>query len=312
MSAPWIGLDIAKDTVAVGIWPEGRTWQVANSAAGITELTTQLTERAPAGIVLEASGGYEHPVAAALWAAGLPVSVINPRQVREFARSTGQLAKTDPLDALILSRFGEAVKPEPRPIPDEAAHELHALLVRRSQVTDMLVAEKNRIKQAGTAVREHILAHIQWLETEQDGLDRELRRRLEASPIWREKDELLQSIKGIGPVASLTLLAALPELGTLSHKQIAALAGLAPHARDSGTLRGKRTIWGGRARVRRGLYMATMAAVRFNPAIRTLYRRLVTKGKPHKVALTACMHKLLITCNAILASRKAWDPAHAA
>jgi transposase len=310
MTAPFIGLDVAKDQLDLAEWPSRRTWQVPNTAEGIAELTAELTDRAPRCIVLEASGGYEHEAAAALATAGLPVVVVNPRQVRDFAKATGQLAKTDRLDAVILARFGEAVRPAVRPLPDAAADELRALLVRRTQVVAMTTAEKNRLKTAGRAIRAHITAHIAWLEEQRDDLDSELRRRLKASPVWREKDKLLRSVKGIGPVASLTLLATLPELGSLSDKAIASLAGLAPLARDSGTLRGKRTVWGGRARVRGGLYMAALSASRHNPVIRAFHERLIAAGKSEKVALTACMHKLLTICNAILRTGTKWDPDH--
>jgi transposase len=247
-----------------------------------------------------------------LASAGLPVVVINPRQVRDFAKATGQLAKTDRLDALLLARFADAVQPEIRPLPDATAEELRTVLVRRTQVVGMIAAEKNRLKTAGPAVRAHIKAHIAWLEGQRDDLDTELRERLQASPVWREKEQLLRSVKGIGPVASLTLLATLPELGHLSRKEIAALAGLAPIARDSGTFRGRRTIYGGRAKVRHGLYMATVSATKHNPVIRAFYERLLAKGKPKKAALTACMHKLLVICTALLRDGVTWDPAKAA
>jgi transposase len=308
MTAPCIGLDIAKDHIDVGTWPKRETWQVPNTSEGIAQLTSDLTARAPAYVLLEASGGYEQEAAATLASAGLPVVVVNPRQVRDFAKATGQLAKTDRLDALILARFADAVQPEIRPLPDAAAEELRTLLVRRTQVVGMIAAEKNRLKTAGPAVREHIKAHIAWLEGQRDDLDTELRERLQASPVWREKEQLLRSVTGIGPVASLTLLANLPELGHLSRKEIAALAGLAPIARDSGTFRGRRTIYGGRAKVRHGLYMATVSATKHNPVIRAFYERLIAAGKLPKVALTACMHKLLLICNAILRTKTAWDP----
>jgi transposase len=312
MDAPCVGLDIAKDQIDVGTCPAGKHWRVPNDTEGIARLVEDLAALAPGCIVLEASGGYEHEAAATLATAGLPVAVVNPRQVREFARSTGQLAKTDRLDALILARFGEAVKPAIRALPDAQARELRDLLVRRTQLVTMKAAEKNRLKTAGPAVRKHIKAHIAWLEAQLDELDQELRTRLKGSPIWREKEELLRSVTGIGPVASLTLLAVLPELGRLSRKEIASLAGLAPIARDSGRFRGKRTIWGGRTRVRQGLYMATVCAIRHNPVISAFYQRLTAAGKPHKVALTACMHKLLLICNALLRDNTPWDPAKAA
>jgi transposase len=312
MDAPFVGLDIAKDHIDGGTWPEQRHWQVPNDAAGIARLVEELAALAPGCIVLEASGGYEQEAAATLASAGLPVVVVNPRQVRDFAKATGQLAKTDRLDALILARFAEAVKPEIRPLPDAAATELRDLLVRRSQLVTMKTAEKNRLKTAGPAVRTHIKTHIAWLDAQLDELDSELRRRLKASPVWREKEQLLRSVKGIGPVASITLLAVLPELGRLSRKEIASLAGLAPIPRDSGRFRGKRTIWGGRARVRQGLYMAAVCAIRHNPVISAFYERLIAAGKLPKVALTACMHKLLLICNAILRDNTPWDPARAA
>jgi transposase len=316
MTAPCVGLDIAKAHIDVGTWPEGRHWQVPNDTDGIARLVEELAALAPGCIVLEASGGYEQEAAATLAAAGLPVVVVNPRQVRDFAKSTGQLAKTDRLDALVLARFADAVKPEIRQLPDAAATELRDLLVRRTQLVTMKTAEKNRLKTAGPAVRTHIKTHIAWLEEQVDELDRELRNRLKASPIWREKEQLLRSVKGIGPVASITLLAVLPELGRLSRKEIASLAGLAPIPRDSGQFRGKRTIWGGRRRVRQGLYMATVSAVRHNPVISAFYDHLIAAGKPPKVALTACMHKLLLICNAVLRDGAPWQPnyrsAHAA
>ena len=312
MTTPYIGLDIAKDHIDIGIWPDKRSWQVPNHTEGIASLVEEMAALSPACVVLEASGSYEQEAAATLASAGLPVVVVNPRQVRDFAKATGQLAKTDRLDALILARFAEAVKPEIRPLPDAETEELRLLLVRRNQVVAMITAEKNRLKTAVPAVRKHIKEHIAWLAGQRDELDRDLRSRLKASSIWREKEQLLRSVTGIGPVASLTLLAVLPELGRLSHKEIASLAGLAPIARDSGTLRGKRTIGGGRARVRQGLYMATVSATKHNPVIRAFYQRLVTAGKPPKVALTACMRKLLTILNAMLRTHTPWDPARAA
>jgi transposase len=310
MTTCFIGLDIAKDHIDVGTWPDHRSWQVPNSTDGIATLAAELTRLAPTTIVLEPSGGYEQEAAATLATAGLPVAVVNARQVRDFAKATGQLAKTDRLDALVLARFAEAIRPAIRPLPDAAADELRLVLVRRSQVVGMIAAEKNRLHAAGPVVRPQIKAHIAYLEEQRDDLDRELRARLKSSPIWREKEQLLRSVTGIGPVASLTLLATLPELGRLSAKQIAALAGLAPLARDSGRMRGKRCIWGGRARVRHGLYMATVSAARHNPVIHAFYQRLIAAGKPAKVALTACMHKLLTICNALLRTQTPWDPTY--
>lgn len=310
MTAPTIGIDVSKGRLDVGEWPSLATWQVPNTPAGIADLTTRLTALAPTCIVLEASGRYEHAAAASLAAATLPVAVVNLRQVRDFARATGQLAKTDRLDALILARFAQVMQPPTRPLPDAATESLRDLLTRRTQVVEMLTAEKNRVPTASAAVRPEILDHIAWLEARRDTLDGTLRSTLQASPVWREQEQVLRSVPGIGPVVSVTLLAALPELGNRSHKQIAALAGLAPLARDNGTLRGKRTVWGGRAVVRQALSMAAVTATRHNPVIRAFYTRLRDAGKPAKVALTACMHKLLTICNALLRTNTRWDPDH--
>ena len=262
-------------------------------------------------IVVEATGGWESRVAAALAAASLPVAVINPRQARAFARATGHLAKTDRLDAQVLARFAEAVRPTPRPLPDEAAQELAALLTRRRQLVDMLTAEKNRLGQARGQVRAQIRTHITWLERQITARDTDISTLIRQSPVWRERDDLLQSAPGVGPVFSTTLVAELPELGTLSRQQIAALVGVAPLNQDSGTLRGRRTCWGGRAAVRTVLYMATLVATRCNPVIRACYARLVAAGKAKKVALVACMRKLLTILNAMLKHHRPWCPMHA-
>jgi transposase len=306
-----IGIDVAKATLEIASWPEERTWQVPNTDEGIDQLVRELSEQPVDCIVLEPSGGYEHALAVALAAAGLPVAVINPRRVRAFAHADGQHAKTDRLDALILAKFAERMRPEVRPLPDAQTDELRALMTRRTQVVTMITAEKNRLALAAPVVRHRIQTMIAYLEEERAALDAELRTRLEASPVWREQDRLLRTVTGIGKVTSFTLLAALPELGRLSNKEIVALAGLAPLARDSGTLRGKRTIWGGRESVRPVLYMATVAATRFNPVIKAFYQRLLAAGKPTKVALTACMRKLLVICNAMLRANRAWDPRYA-
>ena len=304
----WIGIDVAKARLDIAVRPSQEVWDAANDEVGIAELVERIQALAPQGIVVEATGGLEVPVAGSLAAAGLPVAVVNPRQVRDFAKATGRLAKTDRLDAQVLAHFGEAVRPEPRRLPDEQALALAALLARRRQVVEMLTAEKNRLGSASRRVRDRVKAHIEWLEKELADLDKELRRTLRDSPIWREHDQLLRSVPGIGPTVAVTLLADLPELGTLDRKQIAALVGLAPLNRDSGTLRGRRTIWGGRARVRAVLYMAALVATRHNPVIRAFYARLLAAGKPKKVALIACMHKLLLILNAVLKHRRAWCP----
>jgi transposase len=257
-------------------------------------------------VVLEATAGMEMPVAAALAAIGLPVAVVNPRQVRQFARATGRLAKTDAIDAQVLAQFAQAVQPPLRPLPDADTQQLNALVTRRHQLVEMLAAEKNRLAQAAKSVRIDIQEHIRWLERRLIDLDRDLAATVHESPIWRETDNLLQSAPGVGPVLSTTLLANLPELGRLNGKQIAALVGVAPLNRDSGRFRGKRTIWGGRARVRTALYMGTLVATRYNPVIRPFYQRLLAAGKPKKVALTACMRKLVTILNAMVRSQSSW------
>ena len=257
-------------------------------------------------VLLEASGGLEVPLVAALAADAVPVVVVNPRQVRDFARATGKLAKTDSLDAAVLAHFAEAVRPPARPLRDAETQALNSLAARRHQVMTMLVSEKNRLSSATIAVRPRIEAHIAWLEQELDDLDEGLRQTLRQSPVWREKDDLLRTVPGVGEQLSLTLLAHLPELGTLDRRQIAALVGVAPFNRDSGTLRGKPTVWGGRARVRAALYMGALVASRFNPLIRDFYQRLLAAGKPKKLALTACMRKLLVILNSMLKHRSPW------
>ncbi len=303
-----VGIDVAKATLDVAIRPSGEERQVANDPAGIAVVVAWLQSVQPSVIVVEATGGYEAPVVAELGVAGLRVAVVNPRQVRDFAKATGRLAKTDRLDAQALAHFGQAVRPTPRPLRDEEAQALAALVERRRQVVAMRTAEANRLGATRVAlVRTHIQAHLAWLDTELREVDEELRQRLQASPLWREQDDLLRSVPGIGPILSLTLLADLPELGRLSHAQIAALVGVAPLNRDSGTLRGRRAIWGGRAALRAVLYMGTLRATRCNPAIRPFYERLVAAGKAKKVALVACMHKLLTILNAMVKHQTLWQ-----
>jgi transposase len=310
----YVGIDVSKGRLDVALRPEGEGWRADNDAAGVAAVVARLDALAPALIVLEATGGYERPLAAALAAAGLPVAVVNPRQARDFAKATGKLAKTDRLDARALAHFAEAVRPPARPVPDAQAHALAAVLARRRQVVAMLTAEQNRLHTALPAIQGHIAAHIAWLEDDLARIDAELAQTIGADPAWRERDELLRSVPGVGRVLATTLLAELPQLGTLSRHEVAALAGVAPLNRDSGTLRGKRTVWGGRARVRGALYMAALVATRHNPAIRAFYERLCAAGKPKKVALTACMRKLLTILNAMLHHRTPWQdrPASAA
>ena len=258
-------------------------------------------------MLLEATGWLELPLVAALTAEALPVVVVNPRQVRDFARATGTLAKTDALDAAVLAHFAEVVRPPVRPLRDAETQVLNSLAARRRQVMTMLVSEKNRLSAATTtAVRSRIEAHIAWLELELDDLDKNLRQTLRQSPVWREKDDLLRTVPGVGEQVSLNLLAYLPELGALDRRQISALVGVAPFNRDSGALRGKRTVWGGRARVRAALYIGALVGSRYNPVIRDFYQRLLAAGKPKKLALTACMRKLLVILNAMLKHRSSW------
>lgn len=308
----YVGIDVSKSQLDVAHRPAGR-FTVPNTEAGITKLLAQLVAEPPSLIVLEATGGVELPLTGALAAASLPVVVVNPRQIRDFAKATGQLAKTDALDAQVLAHFAEVVRPEPRPLPDVQTRELAALVTRRRQLIEMLTAEKNRVASARAVIRTQLRAHITWLERALDEADTDLAEAIRQSPLWREKDELLRSVPGIGPVLTTTLLANLPELGTLTHKQIAALVGVVPLNRDSGTLRGKRTVWGGRAQVRAALYMAAIVAARFNPVIRAFYQRLCAAGKAKKVALVACMRKRLTIVNAMLKHRTPWrqemDPA---
>jgi transposase len=261
-------------------------------------------------LVLEATGGYEVTVVATLARAALPVAVVNPRQIRAFARATGQLAKTDTLDARILALFAEAVRPAARPVPNEQADALGELIARRRQLVDMLGAEHNRRRLLrDRRLQRHLDAHIAWLEEALRRLDQDLTTLIRSTPVWRETDDLLRSVPGIGPVTAGTLIADLPELGRLDRRRIAALAGLAPIARDSGAFRGRRMIMGGRPHIRRVLYMATLTAIKHNPAIRAFHRRLVTAGRPGKVALTAAMRKLLTILNAMLRDRRPWHSA---
>ena len=257
-------------------------------------------------VLLEASGGLELPLVAALAAEAVPVVVVNPRQVRDFARATGKLAKTDSLDSAVLAHFAEVVRPPVRPLRDAETEAVNSLAARRHEVMAMLVSEKNHLSIATVAGRPRIEAHIAWLERELDDLDEGLRQTLRQSPVWREKDDLLRTVPGVGEQLSLTLLDYLPESGTLDRRQVDALVGVAPFNRDSGTLRGRRTVWGGRARIRAALYMGALVASRFNPVIRDFYQRLLAAGKPQKLALTACMRKLLVIFNSMLKHRSPW------
>ena len=302
----FVGIDVSKAQVDVAVRPTGQRWVVSYDETGIKELVSQMVGLGPALVLLEATGGLELPLVAALAAAALPVVVVNPRQVRDFARATGTLAKTDSLDAAVLAHFADAVRPSVRPLKDAETQVLNSLTARRRQVLTMLVSEKNRLGTAISAVRPRIEGHIAWLEQELSDLDKELRQSLRRSPVWREKDDLLRTVPGVGEQLSLTLLADLPELGTLDRRQIAALVGVAPFNRDSGTLRGRRAVWGGRSRVRGVLYMGTLTATRFNPVISDFYQRLLAAGKAKKVALVACMRKLLTILNAMVKNNSTW------
>jgi len=307
----FVGIDVSKATLDVAVLPDGESWTVANDDHGLTELLPRLGALAPTLVVLEATGGFELLAALTLANAGLPVAVVNPRQVRDFAKAMGRLAKTDALDAGILALFAQRIRPEPRPLPDEAALLLEGLLTRRRQIVDMLTAEKNRLGFARGPIKRDITRHIRWLEKRLADVDGDLQDAVTASPLYQAKAELLRSVPGVGQVTTLTLLATLPELGQLSRHQIAALVGVAPMNRDSGTMRGKRMVWGGRAPVRAVLYMAVLVGIKHNPILRAFYERLRAAGKPFKVAATACMRKLLTILNAMLHQNRKWDPQHA-
>lgn len=306
-SATFAGIDVAKDHLDAHLHPEGTAFRVANDDEGIADLVARLAAAGPALIVLEATGGYQNPAVAALGAAGLPVAVVNPRQARRFAEGHGRLAKTDTIDAATLALFAAQVRPEARPQPSAAAQEFAALLGRRRQVLHMRLAEQQRLAAASGRIAQDIRAHIAYLTRQFDRLEAELAAAVRASPLWRERDELLQSVPGVGPQVSRVLIAELPELGAAPGRQLAALVGLAPFARDSGRARGRRRIFGGRAAVRSALYMAALVAKRHNAALAAFFDRLVAAGKAKKVALIAVARKLLTILNAIVARRSPWD-----
>jgi transposase len=303
-----VGIDVSKAQLDTAFGAEGDVVGFGNDEQGISRLLERLSAVRPSLVVMEASGGYETAAATAIAAAGWRLAVVNPRQVREFARATGRLAKNDRIDAVTLSAFGKVIEPRVTRLPDEDALALQALLVRRQQLVAMRVQEHNRLEHAQAAMRKHIKKHIDWLDQEIGKLDVDLTAGLRKSPVWRAKDELLRSLKGIGRVTSGTLLVALPELGCLDRRTIAALVGLAPFNRDSGKMRGRRSIYGGRARIRTLLYMAATTAIRSNPVIRTFYERLKSRGKPHKVAIVACMRKMLTILNAMVRESTPWTP----
>jgi transposase len=302
----FVGIDVAQKHLDIHVVPGNQAAQFANDEAGFAELLAFLEPLSPARVIVEATGKLELPVAGALYSAGLPIAIVNPRQVRDFAKATGQLAKTDRLDAQILALFAASVKIELRPIKDEQGQELDDLLARRRQLVGMIAMEKNRRSRARGRALKDIRAHIEWLEKRLGRIDNDLGTAIKDSPLWCERDELFQSVPGVGPVLSRTLLIDLPEIGQFSPRALSKLVGVAPLNRDSGIFRGKRSIWGGRATVRSALFMAAIAATRWNPVIRDHYRKLRAAGKAHKVALVACMRKLLFILNAIARTGQPW------
>lgn len=304
----FIGIDVGMAHLEVAVWDRETHWRVSNDGDGIEKLISRLQPLSPTLIVVEATGGLELAVVAAMVTAKLPVAVVNPTRVRQFARSTGQWAKTDRIDARNLAHFAQAVRPRVRALRSEEEEHLAALVTRRRQVVVMLTAEKNRCISTRPQVRQRLEAHIEWLEEELSSLDEEIERFIDGNPLWEEKDSLLRSVPGVGPVTAATLLAELPELGTLNRQKIAALVGVAPVNKDSGKKRGKRRIFAGRASVRRALYMAALNASRFNPVIKSFYQRLLGRGKDKKVALTACMRKLLVILNSMVRDQEPWQP----
>ncbi len=307
----FIGIDVAKAHLDVAVRPTGEAKRFV--AEKLDELVAFVQQAKPTLVVMEATGGLETSVAAALAATGVAVAVVNPRQARDFAKAIGKLAKTDAIDAAVLAHFAEAVRPKPRSLPDAQTRELEALVMRRRQLLEMLVAEQNRLSSCRVkSMRTSLEQHIEWLRRQVKDIDKDIGKSVRNSPMWREKDDLLQSVPGIGPVVSSMMLASLPELGALNRKQIAALVGVAPINRDSGTLRGKRSVWGGRAPMRAALYMATLVATKHNSVIRSFYQRLLIAGKAKKVALVACMHKLLTIVNAMMRSGRRWQSSNSA
>lgn len=301
------GIDVSKGTLDIAFRPEGKSMTVDNDDDGIKELVHHMKQGKPALIVFEATGGLETLAASTLAAKGFVIAVVNPRQVRDFAKATGRLAKTDAIDAEVIAHFAEVIKPEARPLKDEDEQELSELIVRRTQVIQMLVAEKNRLSRTSRKrIRKELKEHIAWLERRLKKTNKDIETAIKESPAWRVKDDLLRSVPGVGKVLSMSLMAKMPELGKLNRREVAALVGVAPLNRDSGMFRGSRHVWGGRADVRTALYMATLSAVRYNPVISAFYMQLRERGKKPKVALTACMRKLIVMLNAMLKNNEPW------
>ena len=308
----FVGIDVSKGTLDIHIAPPGKSLHVVHDDSGIGQILESMKEVCPTLIVLEATGGLEIRLASELASAGLPVAVINPRQARDFAKATGRLAKTDQVDAAVLAAFAQAIRPQARPLKDADTRALDDMVSRRRQLITMRVQEMLRLGMAASApMQKSLRKHIAWLDKQIDQIDSDLTKRLRNSDLWRTKDDLLQGIPGVGAVTSITMLTKCPELGTLNRREIAALAGVAPLANDSGKHRGKRSIWGGRADVRAALYMATLSAIRFNPAIKEFASRLKQAGKPAKVVIVACMRKLLTIMNAMLKNNASWNPENA-
>ena len=301
----YIGVDVSKENLDIAVTASKQKWRINNNPSGIIRAVEIVRDMAPALVVFEATGGLEISFWYALTEAGIDAAPVNPRQIREFARAKGRLAKTDTIDAQIIAQYGQAMQPKPQPFPD--TQELKEIITRRSQLVEMIAAEKNRLKAARrTRIQQDIKTNIEWLKSRLDGVDKDLDQTIMSNPEWREKYTLLESTPGIGPTTAASLVSEFPELGSLNRHQVAALAGVAPLNRDSGVMRGRRTVWGGRIRVRRALYMATLVATRYNSAIKAFYQRLCASGKPKKVALTACMRKLLIILNSLLKHKTPW------
>lgn len=302
----YVGADISKDSLDIAIYGSAKKWRFSNDTSGIRQSLKVFKRLEPVLVTFESTGGLELDLWAALSKAGISVAPVNPRQIRDFAKAKGKLAKTDTIDSETIAHFGQAIKPRPQTFPD--TNNLKELMARRTQIVEMITSEKNRFHAAHKPeIKQDIQIHIAWLENRLDNVDKELKNAIQESPALQEKDQLLQSAPGVGPALSATLLTQLPELGSLNRHQVAALAGVAPLNRDSGLLRGKRTVWGGRGRVRKALYMATLVATRYNPVIRSFYNRLCAEGKVKKLALVACMRKLLIILNSMLKFHVAWN-----
>ena len=307
MSKRYVGVDVGLRSFDVAVRPDGLHWVVPYTPEGVSKFVKRMNNLRPQLVVMEACGNLERSLARALESGDIPVAVMNPRQVRDFAKSIGRLAKTDKLDAAVLARFAETIRPEPRPLPDEGEEQLRDLLARRRQLVDMITAEKNRLRRASPSVHTGIEAHLQWLGEELKKLEEEIRQRQGSNTVWKEKAQLLESTPGVGAVVSATLVGFLPELGTLDRRKISSLVGVAPFNCDSGVRKGKRAVWGGRAQVRSALYMSVMAGIRCNDRIRSFYQRLREQGKPAKAALVACMRKLLTILNAMVRDGKPWE-----